>query len=98
MSSDLSVPGDGGESDNVCEPEGAGSEKSQLSPGFTVRLTVSLSFTGYSCKSFPSARTFPLRRRRWASAGGRFSSKLALYRRDGICGVDRDRTWRGGLK
>ena len=33
-------------------------------------LTTSPSLTLYSCKSLPSARALPLRRSRWASAGG----------------------------
>ena len=41
-------------------------------------MTVSPSFTGYSCKSFPSARAFPFRRRRCASAGGAVGSAASL--------------------
>lgn len=47
---------------------------SQSKPGFTTRLIVSPFFTVYSWRSFPSARAFPLRRRRWASAGGAVGS------------------------
>lgn len=39
-------------------------------PGFTIRFTVSPLFTGYSLRSFPSARALPRRSRRCASAGG----------------------------
>lgn len=43
---------------------------SQSKPGLTIKCMVSPSFTSYSLRSFVSPRAFPLRRRRWASAGG----------------------------
>jgi len=59
----------------VDEVEGSGVEEeavfgSQWCPGFTIKLTVSPSLMLYSLRSFPSASAFPLRRRRWTSAGG----------------------------
>lgn len=43
---------------------------SQSTPGLTIKLTVSPSFTLYSFSSLESARALPLSRRRCASAGG----------------------------
>jgi hypothetical protein len=43
---------------------------SQRCPGFSIKFTVSPSLMLYSLSSFPSASALPLRRRRWASAGG----------------------------
>ena len=43
---------------------------SQLNPGLTISVTVSPSLIVYSCRSLLSARAFPLRRSRCASAGG----------------------------
>lgn len=48
-----------------------GAVGSQSKPGFIIRFTVSPSLMFvYSLSNFVSARAFPLRRRRWASAGG----------------------------
>lgn len=49
---------------------GGGFVGSQTNPGLTIKLTVSPSLTLYSLRSFASARAFPLRRSRCASAGG----------------------------
>jgi hypothetical protein len=43
---------------------------SQWKPGLTIKFMVSPSFTSYSLRSFVSARAFPLRSKRCASAGG----------------------------
>lgn len=43
---------------------------SQSKPGLIIKFMVSPSFTSYSLRSFVSARAFPLRSKRCASAGG----------------------------
>ena len=48
----------------------AGAEGSQGNPGLRTRLTVAPSAIWYSRRSLASARALPLRRSRWAAAGG----------------------------
>lgn len=49
---------------------GAAAVGSHGNPGLSTRLTVSPWAMGYSRRSLASARALPLRRRRWAAAGG----------------------------
>ncbi len=54
--------------------EEAGAEGSQGKPGLRTRLTVAPSAIWYSRRSLASARALPLRRSRWAAAGGAVGS------------------------